>query len=94
MTTKQDKLTLLRERMQADMSLPLREGATHLVFGEGNPDTLLYFLGEAPGKSEDNQGRPFVGRAGKLLTSLLNSIGIKREGVYISNVVRFRPPNN
>ena len=94
MTTKQDKLTLLRERMQADMSLPLREGATHLVFGEGNPDTLLYFLGEAPGQSEDKQGRPFVGRAGKLLTSLLNSIGIKREDVYISNVVRFRPPNN
>jgi uracil-DNA glycosylase len=94
MTTKQDKLNRLRERMQADTGLPLREGATHLVFGEGNPDSLLYFLGEAPGQSEDEQGRPFVGRAGKLLTSLLSSIGIKREDVYISNVVRFRPPNN
>jgi len=85
MATKQDKLDRLRERMQADTSLPLREGATHLVFGEGNPDSLLYFLGEAPGQAEDEQGRPFVGRAGKLLTSLLSGTGIKRENVYISN---------
>jgi uracil-DNA glycosylase len=94
MATKQDKLDRLRERMQADTSLPLREGATHLVFGEGNPDSLLYFLGEAPGQAENEQGRPFVGRAGKLLTSLLSGTGIKREDVYISNVVRFRPPDN
>jgi uracil-DNA glycosylase len=94
MATKQDKLDRLRERMQADTSLPLREGATHLVFGEGNPDSLLYFLGEAPGQAEDEQGRPFVGRAGKLLTSLLSGTGIKREDVYISNVVRFRPQDN
>jgi uracil-DNA glycosylase len=94
MTTKQDELNRLRERMEADTGLPLREGATHLVFGEGNPDSQLYFLGEAPGQSEDEQGRPFVGRAGKLLTSLLSSIGVKREDAYISNIVRFRPPNN
>ena len=94
MTTKRDKLNRLRERMEADTGLPLREGATHLVFGEGNPDSQLYFLGEAPGQSEDEQGRPFVGRAGKLLTSLLSGIGVKREDAYISNIVRFRPPNN
>ena len=94
MTTKRDELNRLRERMEADTGLPLREGATHLVFGEGNPDSQLYFLGEAPGQSEDEQGRPFVGRAGKLLTSLLSGIGVKREDAYISNIVRFRPPNN
>ncbi len=76
------------------MTLPLREGATQLVFGEGNPDAEIYFLGEAPGFYEDQQGRPFVGQAGKLLNQLIESIGLKREDVYISNVVRFRPPEN
>src|SRR5205085_2129285 len=94
MTTKQDQLKQLRDRMQHDMSLPLRADATQLVFGEGNPDTKLYFLGEAPGQSEDKQGRPFVGQAGKLLNSLLERIGMQRADVYISNIVRFRPPNN
>ena len=94
MTTKQDQLKQLRDRMQQDTSLPLREDATQLVFGEGNPDAKLYFLGEAPGQSEDKQGRPFVGRAGKLLNTLLERIGMQRADVYISNIVRFRPPNN
>ncbi len=76
------------------MKLPLREGATQLVFGEGNPDTKVYFLGEAPGYYEDKQGRPFVGLAGKLLDQLIVAIGLTREDVYISNVVRFRPPGN
>lgn len=80
--------------MEEDKSLPLRSGATQLVFGEGNPDTEIYFLGEAPGYHEDKQGRPFVGLAGKLLDQLIESIGLKREDVYISNVVRFRPPGN
>ena len=80
--------------MLADVKLPLREGATQLVFGEGNPDTKVYFLGEAPGYYEDKQGRPFVGLAGKLLDQLIVSIGLTREQVYISNVVRFRPPGN
>lgn len=74
--------------------MPLREGATRLVFGEGNPDTKLYFLGEAPGYFEDKQGRPFVGLAGKLLDQLIELIGFTRSDVYISNVVRFRPPGN
>ena len=94
MTTKQDQLKQLRDRMQQDTSLPLREDATQLVFGEGNPDAKIYFLGEAPGQSEDKQGRPFVGQAGKLLNSLLERIGMQRADVYISNIVRFRPPNN
>jgi len=80
--------------MQNDVSLPLREGATQLVFGEGNCDTELYFLGEAPGYYEDRDGRPFVGLAGKLLDQLIQSIGYARSDVYISNVVRFRPPAN
>src|SRR5438105_1902908 len=94
MTTKQDQLKQLRDRMEQDLSLPLRNEATQLVFGEGNPDAKIYFLGEAPGQSEDKQGRPFVGQAGKLLNSLLERIGMQRADVYISNIVRFRPPNN
>ncbi|MBI3342251.1 uracil-DNA glycosylase [Candidatus Curtissbacteria bacterium] len=80
--------------MEADMKLPLRLGATQLVFGDGNPDTQVYFLGEAPGYYEDKQGNPFVGLAGKLLDKLLEEIGLERPKVYISNVVRFRPPGN
>lgn len=92
--TKEEKLKELRKRLEADKSLPLIKGATQLVFGEGNPHTDIYFLGEAPGYWEDLKGRPFVGSAGKLLDEALGQIGIKREDVYISNVVRFRPPNN
>lgn len=92
--TKQELLDELKQKMQSDVSLPLREGATQLVFGEGNPDTDLYFLGEAPGYYEDREGRPFVGLAGKLLDQLIQSIGLARADVYISNVVRFRPPAN
>ena len=92
--TKQELLDELKRKMQKDVSLPLREGATQLVFGEGNVDTDLYFLGEAPGYYEDREGRPFVGLAGKLLDQLIQSIGLARSDVYISNVVRFRPPAN
>lgn len=91
---KAEKLAELKKRMQADVTLPLKAGATQLVFGEGNPDTDLYFLGEAPGYYEDREGRPFVGLAGKLLDQLIESIGLKRQDVYISNVVRYRPPAN
>lgn len=64
------------------------------VLGEGNPKAEVMFIGEAPGEQEDKQGRPFVGPAGKFLDELLGSIGFKREDVYISNVVKFRPPQN
>lgn len=92
--TKQERLAELKAAMEADKKLPLRLGATQLVFGDGNPDTQVYFLGEAPGYFEDKQGKPFVGLAGKLLSKLLNEIGLERDKVYISNVVRFRPPVN
>lgn len=88
------ELKKLKTEMQEDKSLPLRDQATQLVFGEGNPDANIYFLGEAPGYWEDQKGRPFVGQAGKLLDQLIESLGMKREDVYISNVVRFRPPDN
>ena len=67
---------------------------TNVVFGEGDPQTNLMFVGEAPGEQEDLQGRPFVGRAGQLLTRFLNLYGVKRERVYITNVVKCRPPDN
>lgn len=91
---KRAALADLKRRMEENKTLPLRSGATRLVFGEGNPDTKLYFLGEAPGYYEDKAGRPFVGLAGQLLDKLIQSIGFEREDVYISNVVRFRPPGN
>lgn len=64
------------------------------VLGEGNPNADIMLIGEAPGQREDEQGRPFVGPAGKFLNELLESIGFKREDVYISNVVKYRPPEN
>lgn len=67
---------------------------TNVVFGEGDPQTNLMFVGEAPGEQEDLQGRPFVGRAGQLLTKFLNLYGVSRDKVYITNVVKCRPPNN
>jgi len=66
----------------------------NFVFGTGNPDADLMFVGEAPGRDEDLQGKPFVGRAGQLLTLMLNAIHLKREDVFIANVLKCRPPNN
>lgn len=71
-----------------------RLGRTHIVFGVGNPDADLMFVGEAPGADEDIQGEPFVGRAGQLLTRIIEAIGMKREDVYIANVLKCRPPGN
>ena len=70
------------------------EAATNIVPGEGNPSAEVMLVGEAPGASEDKQGRPFVGRAGKLLDQLLAEAGLAREDVYITNVVKARPPGN
>lgn len=72
----------------------LCETRTNTVFGEGNLKADLMFIGEAPGAAEDIQGRPFVGRAGKLLDKLLSEIGLNRSEVYIANVLKCRPPNN
>ena len=71
-----------------------RLGRTQVVFGVGNPDADLMFVGEAPGRDEDLQGFPFVGRAGQLLTKIIEAIALKREDVYIANVIKCRPPEN
>jgi len=71
-----------------------RLGRQHIVFGAGNPNADLMFIGEAPGHDEDVQGEPFVGRAGQLLTKIIESIGLKREDVYIANLIKCRPPEN
>lgn len=71
-----------------------QENAYHMVFGEGDPQAAILFIGEAPGKSEAEQGRPFVGASGRLLNEMLQSIGLQREDVYITNVVKDRPPEN
>lgn len=93
---KQDLLNKLYEpHRQSPCNSPLYiSGCTNIVFGEGNADANLLFIGEAPGKNEDEQGRPFVGRSGKLLTQILNELGLKREDVFITNIVKCRPPNN
>jgi uracil-DNA glycosylase family 4 len=71
-----------------------RLGRTQVVFGVGNPEARLMFVGEAPGADEDEQGIPFVGRAGQLLTKIIEAIGLTREDVYIANVIKCRPPQN
>lgn len=73
---------------------PLASTRKNVVFGEGDPKAAIVFVGEAPGEEEDNQGRPFVGRAGKLLDQLIERIGIKRSDVFICNVLKCRPPGN
>ena len=72
----------------------LHKGRTNLVFGVGNPNADLMFVGEGPGADEDAQGEPFVGRAGQLLNNMISAMGLKREDVYIANVVKCRPPGN
>lgn len=67
---------------------------TNVVAGEGNPDADLMFIGEAPGRDEDMQGKPFVGRAGKLLTRIINAMRLERNQVFIANIIKCRPPNN
>lgn len=72
----------------------LSSGRTRVVFGTGNPQADIMFVGEAPGFYEDRQGEPFVGAAGKLLTELLQSVGLSRADIFIANVIKCRPPNN
>jgi len=72
----------------------LAKQATQLVFGSGNPSAEVVFIGEAPGKNEDLKGEPFVGAAGKFLDEMLASVNLKRSDIYITNIVKYRPPNN
>jgi uracil-DNA glycosylase len=93
---KQHRPTLkeIREEMGNCQRCKLGKTRTNLVFGEGSPNARLMFVGEAPGGEEDLQGRPFVGEAGQLLSRMLHKLGLKREDVYITNVVKSRPPRN
>ncbi len=79
---------------QANCACSLRTTATQAVFGNGNAHAEVVFIGEAPGKKEDETGVPFVGAAGKFLSEMLDSIGMNREDIYITNIVKYRPPNN
>ena len=88
------RLELLKEEASGCTRCRLSEGRTQVVFGVGNPDSELMFVGEAPGFHEDKQGYPFVGQAGKLLDKLLAGIGLTRADVYIANVLKCRPPGN
>ncbi|MEK7565348.1 MAG: uracil-DNA glycosylase [Patescibacteria group bacterium] len=90
--SKINKLEELKKELEENKDLPLRE--SNLVFGEGNIDSKVVFIGEAPGFHEDQQRRPFVGRSGQLLNQLIENIGWKREEVYITNIVKRRPPEN
>ena len=89
------QLEELKKKIEASGVTPeLAAQATQLVFGDGNPEADILFIGEAPGKNEDLQGKPFVGAAGKFLNEMLDGIGLKREDIYITNIVKYRPPSN
>jgi DNA polymerase len=93
--SKQDDLQKIADEIIANNVSPeLREGATQLVFADGNPSADIVFIGEAPGKNEDLKGIPFIGAAGKFLDEMLATIDLKREDIYITNIVKYRPPNN
>jgi uracil-DNA glycosylase family 4 len=92
--TRADELRTFGEVVAGCTKCALAEGRTQVVFGSGNPDADLMFVGEAPGFHEDKQGIPFVGAAGKLLEQLLAGIGMARQEVYIANVLKCRPPGN
>ena len=84
----------LREEVMSCRKCPLHNSKKNYVFGEGNPQAELMFVGEAPGREEDLKGRPFVGAAGELLTKMIGAMGLKRSDVYIANVLKCRPPGN
>jgi DNA polymerase len=87
-------LEAIRARIGECTRCRLHEKRTRIVFGEGNPRAEILFIGEGPGEEEDRQGRPFVGRAGKLLTDIILGMKLRREDVYIANIVKCRPPGN
>jgi len=89
-----EKLLALHHHYDSENACALKATATQAVFGDGNPDADIVFIGEAPGKNEDLGGKPFIGAAGKFLSEMLESIKLSREDIYITNVVKYRPPNN
>ena len=92
--TAAERIDAIRAELGDCTRCKLHGGRTHLVYGVGNPDADLMFVGEAPGRDEDQQGEPFVGRAGQLLTRIIEAIDLRREDVYIANVIKCRPPGN
>jgi DNA polymerase len=91
---KEGALAGLNRAMAETCTCALKETALHVVPGIGNADARIVFVGEAPGKKEDETGEPFVGAAGKFLNEMLASVGLNRDDIYITNVVKYRPPNN
>ena len=91
---KLEKLTKLKKKIELIKNCDLKKNATNLVFGDGNINSKIMIIGEGPGANEDIEGKPFVGRAGKLLDKMLYTIQLDRTKVYISNVVNYRPPGN
>jgi DNA polymerase len=93
--TKSEQLEQVKQKIIDDkVCSTLQAQAMSLVFGSGNPDAKIFFIGEAPGEAEDRSGEPFVGAAGKFLNEMLQSINLNRADVYITNIVKYRPPNN
>ena len=88
------KLVDLKSKIKSIEDCELKKFAKNIVFSDGNPNSQIMLIGEGPGEKEDAQGKPFVGDAGILLNKMLNAIKIKRENIYITNVVNYRPPNN
>jgi len=91
---KQQKLQNLNIKWTEECKCELKKTATQAVYGVGNAEAEIVFIGEAPGKSEDIKGEPFVGSAGKFLNEMLGLINFKRKDIYITNIVKYRPPNN
>ena len=89
-----EKLEKLKKKIKLIKNCELKKSATNIVFGDGNINSKIMIIGEGPGAQEDIEGKPFVGRAGKLLDKMLSSIQLDRSKVYISNVVNYRPPEN
>lgn len=85
---------IAKEIIANEVCVNLAESATQLVIGDGNPNADIVFIGEAPGRAEDEQGLPFVGASGKFLNEMLANAGLERSDVYITNIVKYRPPNN
>ena len=92
--TKFEQLSKLKKKIQLIKNCNLKKSATNIVFGDGNINAKLMIVGEGPGANEDKEGKPFIGRAGKLLDKMLEAIKLDRTKVYISNVVNYRPPEN
>ncbi|USN45740.1 MAG: uracil-DNA glycosylase [Candidatus Woesearchaeota archaeon] len=92
--TNDKELAALQKKIETELICPLKNEATNMVFGKGNPRARIMFIGEAPGEKEDLQGIPFVGAAGRELDKLLRTINLTLEDVYIANILKYRPPKN